>query len=425
MLLSETTTMKGTVTVGAPSASTCCADSVDARVETLRLAAQETVIPVARRIAEALEAPLGAPAVISETATIVSDLVSKETVRHVLTAYENPVPAVRVASSEELLRMPAPEGAGEVLVGGQLLRGETLGIYGPPGVGKTFLLMQAGLAIAYGVPFLGSGLVPSKPHRCLYLTGEGRQEAHRDRLAAMRPAFESHPEAQPGGAERYMVLGNGGTVPLRIDVPGHAALLKAHIEEHGVEVLLLDTFRTLHTANENDSSEMEAVWCALRRLLDETGCAAILTHHTKKGAGRNRREAARGGSFQENVASAFLVEQAGSGGGVDRLTLHQTKARNCPELRPFTVIRDPASLCFGTDGHGITGDAANGKRPALADALRAAGGSALVKDLAATGLASDKTIKKWAEDEPDRYELSRDGAGARSAWRISLRAAGT
>jgi hypothetical protein len=376
------------------------------------------IVELAEEVAVLIDAPLGSRAVAAEVHLLLERRVSLDTVRHVLDVAENPRPHIEVIDEAAIAAMPEPEEQPEIFGNGQLVEGEVMGWYGPAGVGKSLLLMQAGLALAHGAAWFLDPEVPIlRPRRVLYVTGEGRWEMHRRRLLAMQPEMGS---GDPSGRGQYIAFGKGGAVPVRLDVPSHVRDLRAVIEEHGVEVLLLDTFRTLHSKNENASEEMEEVWFALRGLCAETGCAAIVTHHTRKGSSgtRNKRDAARGGSFQENVATAWAIDFHQNQDG--RLDFTATKTRNGPPIPPLVLVRDPVTLCCRATEE----TAADGAHPELARAIRERGGAVLLSEIAGLGIATDKTLVSWARAEPDRYEVTRDGAGARAPQRIALRTGG-
>ncbi|HMN42249.1 MAG TPA: AAA family ATPase [Phycisphaerales bacterium] len=364
------------------------------------------------RLAEVLDAPLSHPAVAAEVHRALGRGVTREATTHILHTIENPPPELTVVTGAGILEARFPERT-DVLTGGQLITGEVMGWYGPGGVGKSLLLMQLGLSMAYGVPFLTDDLCPARPLRVLFASGEGRAEMHQRRYRAIEAHVASHPDASPDGRSRYMALRGGGPVPLRLDLPSHVSQLRAIVEEHGIEVLLLDSFRTLHSANENASEEMEVVWAALRGLLDDTGTAAIVTHHMRKGAGKNRREAARGGSFQENIATAWAIDYVDRDRSDGPLVIEPTKTRNGPVLPRMTVERDPETLCCSA------GENEDGKHPELAEALRERGGSALVTELASDDL-NPKSVKRWARAEPDIYGVEQVGEGVTAPLRVSL-----
>ncbi len=390
-------------------------NDLDERIAVLKQIGPEA-LKVARRVSTELDVPLDSPLVLAETARSMKlDGIGPHEVEQLLDRRLNPPQVLLVTSASDLLAAPA-EPLPEVFADGQLIRGECFGIVAPPGIGKTWLMMQAGLALAYGVPWLGK-YVPPQPFRCLYLTGEGRAAAHRKRLDTLVPAYEARARelGTAGTADNYLTIAGGGRCGLRLDVPSSLARLKEEIERNGVDVILLDTFRTFHAANENAAAEMQAVLDPIRELLDETDCAAIITHHTKKGQGRNAAEAARGGSWQEHIALGMVVNRDGD---VDRLRITPSKGRNGPEYPEFKVRRDPVSLAFEPVA---AADLANAEHPELEQALRASGGSARLPDLVKLpGLPTDKVIKQWVEKDSERYSLSREGGGERGTWVVSL-----
>jgi RecA-family ATPase len=118
--------------------------------------------------------------------------------------------------------------------------------------------------------------------------------------------------------------------------------LRAMIEEHMPEVVVLDPLRALHTKDENNSQSMEELWFAIReQLIREHGLTVIIAHHLRKGA-KADHEAARGGSWQENVATSWLLMANPRDPGGQLLL--PTKTRNGSPIPKLALFRHPDTL---------------------------------------------------------------------------------
>lgn len=81
------------------------------------------------------------------------------------------------------------------------------------------------------------------------------------------------------------------------------------IKKNGYELIVFDTFITIHTKNENDSNEMAQVSQLLMRLIKDTDCTIVyLHHHRKKGRDDNYgTESARGSTEIIAKAASHIV----------------------------------------------------------------------------------------------------------------------
>lgn len=82
--------------------------------------------------------------------------------------------------------------------------------------------------------------------------------------------------------------------------------LIANLKARRVEFLVMDVFRRLHFADENDNSEMQVILDRVTRIQGEVGCAIGIVHHTNKGEGpifmRSRGASAIHGFMEWGIA---------------------------------------------------------------------------------------------------------------------------
>lgn len=262
-----------------------------------------------------------------------------------------PTPKIGVWTGPRILERSLPDERPEIFGKGQWIEGEILGIAGQAGVGKTLVALQAGLSLALGLPFFLSEEVPiPRARRVLYVAGEGTAFTFEERFRSLSAealaiggggALENFRTLGPDGAGNVATIGPGGGIGLKLDLANHLGLLLPRIDEFEPEVLILDPIRALHSKNENDSQEMEEFFFLLRdRLVRERGLSLLMTHHLRKGASLDAN-AARGGSWQENVATSWLLALAGRD---QDLTLRATKTRSGSPIPELRVDRDPETL---------------------------------------------------------------------------------
>lgn len=144
-------------------------------------------------------------------------------------------------------------------------------IEGPPKGGKSFLAYDLARSISQGVPFLNR---QTKQARTLYLQFDTSELIWRERLVKIRdggtdisgPLFTVHPEDMQ--------------LPLNILNPSHRLWLKEVVEHCNPALTVLDVYRELHNADENDSTQMKIVGDALTNIFKER--CLVLVHHSKK-----------------------------------------------------------------------------------------------------------------------------------------------
>lgn len=144
-------------------------------------------------------------------------------------------------------------------------------LLGPPKVGKSFLALQLGLAIAQGREFLGQA--PAQPSRVLYVQLDTSESAWRDRLKdALEAGYDLggpllmvHPEDQP---------------LVDILTPNGRAWCAAVLHAAAPDLVILDVLREVHNRDENDNTAMKQVGDAIVQTFG--AYALLLIHHTRK-----------------------------------------------------------------------------------------------------------------------------------------------
>jgi AAA domain len=136
---------------------------------------------------------------------------------------------------------------------------------GPPGAGKSLLSGVFAIGVALGRSSVGIGC---KRGRALIVDAEnGEYEIHRRVHTLGMPA---------DGVEVYEAEG----FDLRRDLERLAEILASRAPT--IDLLVLDSYRSLWGGEENDSGEVAAALDPLRNLIREFRVAALLLHHTPK-----------------------------------------------------------------------------------------------------------------------------------------------
>lgn len=177
-----------------------------------------------------------------------------------------------------------------------ILPGLPYGVVGsvisPGGVGKSAFALSLACQIAGGPDLLGLQTVIGK---VVYVAGEDPSNVIEHRLHAIGEHCN--------GVERQTIAENLMVIPASGET---LDILSNKTQEYflklatGSTLLVLDTLRVIHSADENDSGAMSNVVGHLKRIANKTNCSIIFLHHTNKnsmnnGAG-NEQQASRGSS---------------------------------------------------------------------------------------------------------------------------------
>ena len=196
------------------------------------------------------------------------------------------------------------------VLAGRYLGGFVTAIVSPGGIGKSTLVMLEALSIATGVDRVGCKVI--KPGAVwLYNTEDAKEEIDR-RLAAM--AIHHKIDVSELG-NVHVTSGRDNPLILAKNDPRDGVVVNteaidrvsAYILEHKIVWLAVDPFVRTHEVSENDNMQIDKVVWAFQRIIDKTGVAVCLVHHTGKSV-KGGQDAARGASaFINATRVAFTV----------------------------------------------------------------------------------------------------------------------
>lgn len=214
-----------------------------------------------------------------------------------------------------------------------LLTSKTLALlYGPRGLGKTFLAMGIAWAVASGESFLGWRA--PKPAHVVYLDGEMAAADMRDRLALFGPV--------PDRLELMLAdLDSSATIPDLGSPNGQAAFLGMLGE--WPDLLVIDNLASLAGTRTKDPDpwrQMQRFLLSLRRVQT----AVLVVHHA------NKEGLQRGTSRREDIVDLVMAVRRPADyrpGDGARFELHFEKARS---LHGAAIDPIEAQLAVGADG---------------------------------------------------------------------------
>lgn len=198
----------------------------------------------------------------------------------------------------------------EWLYGYKIVRRNTCLVGSPGGVGKTAWSTGVALSLLTGEALLGD--LPHRKCRVGYYNLEDASAETERRFQAAARFYEIDPSA----LDRLFVL-SGREYPLTIlkasakgELQVHAdyGRLRRWISAAQLDVCFLDPALRAHQAPENSNEAMDEFIRLLNQLAEDTGCAFVLVHHTRKGSVSGDADGMRGGSaLVGGVRSAYML----------------------------------------------------------------------------------------------------------------------
>lgn len=159
---------------------------------------------------------------------------------------------------------------------------------GEPKCCKSFLALDLAVSVASATPALRRFAV-RQTGPVLLFAAEDSLHIVRCRLAGIAAAAG----VSLAGLDLHVIT----TPTVRLDLDADRNKLAATVDSLRPVLLVLDPFVRLHRIDENSSSEVAPLLAFLRELQRRFGCAVLLVHHAKKGAGHQRAgQALRGSS---------------------------------------------------------------------------------------------------------------------------------
>jgi hypothetical protein len=200
----------------------------------------------------------------------------------------------RLVPDVEVMTWTSPQ----MLVEGRFRTNATVCVYGPSGLGKTFLMTGCSLSVAHGQPWLGAAI--TSRGSVVYVGAEGT--AH---FAARVRGWYAHAGVSPNESLGFYLF------PEAVNLLDVAAVSRFIADAKAVQPVLvvIDTLaRCLVGADENSAKDMGLAIAACDRIRKLTGATVVLVHHTGKDGGQERGSSALRGAVDTVIA---LTEDAG------------------------------------------------------------------------------------------------------------------
>lgn len=209
-------------------------------------------------------------------------------------------------------------------------KGDRALLYGEWGSFKSWLLMDLGLHLAAGIPWLNQFHI-SSPQSVLYIDEEMNEGNFRLRLQMLAQGAGVY-----GQDLHFRLLSRPG---ITFDEQGAITLLNSLKEKQfAPDVIIVETLRRVMVGDEKEASEVAAFWRNVQPLLEEKR-TLILSHHMRKATQRGNnsvRDRASGSTdIMAGLDSAVAVTLAKK--EFKAVTLHHTKSRWDEEIPSITI----------------------------------------------------------------------------------------
>lgn len=219
------------------------------------------------------------------------------------------------------------------LIHGLISKGQLVMIAGPSGSGKSVFQLHLGAALLNEKQVFGYAI--PKRGRFLYVNLEGD-------LKHRLEAIEQHYPGWSFPAPEAIFL----TRPWRLNDRDSVECLAHHVQQAGgVDVIFIDTLnRAIPGSDENLSTDMGIVITHSNRLIELTGAAVVLTHHTGKAKERGPRGHS---SLYAALDTCIMVDLAES--GFRTIELVKTRQGAGGDMRYFSI----ENIALGEDDYGL------------------------------------------------------------------------
>lgn len=187
-------------------------------------------------------------------------------------------------------------------------------LYGAPGRGKTFVMLDMALSLAHGLPWLGR---ECKPARVVYVAAEGKTGI------GNRVTVWHQSKRLDLGAGNFRLL---PTVLSMIDKDDVAALIEAIEGLGGADLIVIDTLsKTLGGGEENSNTDLGQYIANCERLREAFDGQVIFVHHP----GKEESKGPRGGAvITGNVDTQIVLRRTS---GTDRIRMHVEKQKDAED----------------------------------------------------------------------------------------------
>lgn len=229
-----------------------------------------------------------------------------------------------------------PEEPQEWTVEGWLPHEEVTSYYGQGGIGKSTALLQMGVAIATGRPWMGKN---TTKRRVLYVSGEDKRS---DMVRMVRGAAQGIPRDELANAvfmvqsfrqiasDVYPALGKQNRQDGETVMTALFGQLVAFVKANQIGALFLDPVGMLYLGNQNDLSGVYSFLNSLCRSICDLGVTVVLSAHPSKSGRREGGDGTSGSVGWDSAPRAVVTMRRPNEEDRAYCTITLTKANRGP-----------------------------------------------------------------------------------------------
>jgi hypothetical protein len=196
---------------------------------------------------------------------------------------------------------------------------------------KSWSALQLAVALASGKPLFNK--FDTSKVSVLYIDEENGIETLKDRISKIKQGMDIN--------ETLDNLGYVSFEGIKLDRVEWRDKINNFLTDHNPCVIIVDSFRRIISAEENDATEVNKVFTELiRPITQEHNCTWILIHHLRKGVGGKAPEdimdELRGSSELTNYADIVIIFTRPSK-TQNRFIFREAKCRRAKEQPPYMI----------------------------------------------------------------------------------------
>ena len=194
---------------------------------------------------------------------------------------------------------------------------------------KTWFAMYTGLCVATGRSMFD--VIGTTKKNVLFIDEEGNEQMLKTRCETLCDLLGIK------DIENMHFLIRKG---FRLDVVDWITRLEMIIERHDISLVIVDTLRRAFSGDENDSGEVNRLFCdTLGELTERLGVSFMLNHHLKKGDSQHKPDTIRGSTDIQAMVDGMIMLEHGKKGV---FVIRDGGSRMVEQ-------RDPVSIVFSED----------------------------------------------------------------------------
>jgi archaellum biogenesis ATPase FlaH len=283
---------------------------------------------------------------------------------------------LRLYSTLELLNLPAPTW----LVDKAIPAGGLVGMYGQPGVGKSFISIDLAMCVATGTPWFSREVAQGF---VIYISAEGGTGIGK-RVLAWLATHQIHPQ---DANIAWLVE----SIPVSTDSTQMGQLLDRIVDEvrRHPSLIIIDTLARCFDGDENLQEDMGRFIAGVDLLRKELGCTVLVVHHTRLDGNRERGNT----SFRGAVDTMIAIERSD-----DLIELKCNKQKDdeeFPDIQLELVKVDGTDSCVVMANHTVVNETQ--MLDEMVAALMQVQPSSWDNWMATTGFTKSKFMKGYAK----------------------------